>query len=119
MADPDRTEQILVNLIGNAVRYTPSGAITIDAYLCTDRKDMEKENLLWVTVTDTGIGIAEGIYPTCLSDFGGLINPVPVIPVARAGAGDRQTVGGIAGGSLTVTSTLGQGSEFSFSLPLV
>lgn len=120
LADPDRTEQILVNLIGNAVRYTPGGAITIDAHLGTDRKDTEKENLLWVTVTDTGIGIAEEDLPYVFERFwradksrsrysGGTGLGLPI----------AKRLVELQGGSLTVTSTPGKGSEFSFSLPLI
>ncbi|MBE9195477.1 HAMP domain-containing histidine kinase [Synechocystis sp. LEGE 06083] len=117
LADPDRTEQILVNLIGNAVRYTPSGAITIDAHLGNDQ---EKNNLLWVTVTDTGIGIAAGDLPYVFERFW------------RADKSRSRYSGGtglglaiakrlveLQGGNLLVRSTLGHGSEFSFSLPLV
>lgn len=81
---------------------------------------MEKENLLWVTVTDTGIGIAEGDLPYVFERFW------------RADKSRSRYSGGtglglaiakrlveLQGGSLTVTSTLGQGSEFRFSLPLV
>ncbi|WP_371813223.1 sensor histidine kinase [Synechocystis sp. PCC 7338] len=116
-ADPDRTEQILVNLIGNAVRYTPSGAITIDAHRGNDR---EKDNLLWVTVTDTGIGISQEDFPYVFERFW------------RADKSRSRYSGGtglglaiakrlveLQGGSLTVASTLGQGSEFAFSLPLL
>ena len=102
------------------MRYTPSGSITIDAYLGTDRKDTGKENLLWVTVADTGIGIAEGDLPYVFERFW------------RADKSRSRYSGGtglglaiakrlveLQGGSLIVTSTLGKGSEFSFSLPLV
>jgi len=112
MADPDRTEQILVNLIGNAVRYTPTGTITIDA-----QGDTSGKNLLWVTVSDTGIGIGEEDLPYIFERFW------------RADKSRCRYSGGtglglaiarrlveLQGGDLAVTSTVGKGSEFSFSL---
>ncbi len=112
MADADRTEQILVNLIGNAVRYTQTGAIIIDA-----QRDEKGENLLWVTVTDTGIGISEDDLPYIFERFW------------RADKSRSRYSGGtglglaiarrlveLQGGSMAVSSELGQGSRFSFSL---
>lgn len=50
LADIDRTEQILINLIGNAIRYTESGSISIRVWY-------DKE--LWIAVVDTGVGISD------------------------------------------------------------
>lgn len=112
MADGDRTEQILVNLIGNAVRYTQTGSITIDA-----QPDEKGENLLWLIVTDTGIGISEKDLPYIFERFW------------RADKSRSRYSGGtglglaiawrlveLQGGTMTVSSKLGQGSRFSFSL---
>ena len=51
MVDSDRLEQILVNLLSNAIRHTPQGSILLRAYSQGDR--------VWIAVTDTGFGIAE------------------------------------------------------------
>jgi signal transduction histidine kinase len=112
MADADRTEQILVNLIGNAVRYTQAGSIAIDA-----QRDQTGKNLLWVTVKDTGIGISEEDLPYIFERFW------------RADKSRSRYSGGtglglaiarrlveLQGGTMTVSSKLGQGSQFSFSL---
>ncbi len=110
-ADPARVEQVLVNLVGNAVRYTPAGRVEIQAW-----PDGE---LLWVAVADTGIGIAAADLPLVFERFW------------RADRSrDRQSGGtgiGLAisrrlvalqGGTIAVESKLGVGSTFRFSLPL-
>ncbi|MGF1538392.1 MAG: sensor histidine kinase [Elainellaceae cyanobacterium] len=110
-ADPARVEQVLVNLVGNAVRYTPAGRVEIRAWA--------SEGIMWVAVTDTGIGIAPEDLPLVFERFW------------RADKSrDRQSGGtgvGLAisrrlvelqGGKILVKSALGTGSTFQFSLPL-
>jgi len=54
MADPERVKQIVINLISNAVKYTPKGKIDI--------KMKEDEKFVYVTIADTGLGISsEGL----------------------------------------------------------
>jgi len=111
-ADIDRTEQILVNLLGNAVRYTERGTISVRVWSRGDR--------LWVAVSDTGIGISEADLPHVFERFW------------RADRSRSRHSGGtgiglaitrrlveLQGGEISVTSELGQGSTFEFSLPLV
>ena len=111
-ADPDRTEQILVNLIGNAVRYTETGTITIKVW-----QDIQTKNELWVAIADTGIGISPEDLPHIFERFW------------RADKSRSRYSGGtgiglaiarrlvaLQGGEILVTSELGKGSEFRFSL---
>ncbi|MBD2440390.1 cell wall metabolism sensor histidine kinase WalK [Nostoc sp. FACHB-110] len=111
LADIDRTEQVLVNLVGNAIRYTPKGTITVQAWT-------EASNL-WISVIDTGIGIAAESLPQVFERFwradqsrdrhsGG----------TGIGLTISQRLVELQGGQINVESELGVGSQFSFCLPL-
>lgn len=110
VADERRLEQVLVNLLHNAVKFTPSGGqISVAA-------SADKENVT-VTVSDTGIGIPEEELPRVFERF----------YKADKSRSSRGTGLGLAiarhiiqahGGRLWVESVQGAGSVFSFSLPL-
>jgi signal transduction histidine kinase len=107
-ADRDRVQQILVNLINNAIKYTSNGTITISTWVASPH--------LWLSVTDTGRGIAVEELPHIFDRFW------------RSNASDTDGNGvGLAiakrlvelqGGQIQVTSKLDHGSNFRFSLPL-
>ena len=61
-ADESRVQQIMHNLIGNAIKFTEAGSITISAEVIPD-------NLLAVTVSDTGIGIPSSEAITIFQSF--------------------------------------------------
>lgn len=114
LADPERVEQILINLLGNALRYTAAGSITVRAWV-----EMGSARLAWIAVTDTGQGIAPEDLPHVFERFW------------RADRSRNRDSGGtgiglaiskrlveLQGGTIAVESQLGQGSTFQFSLPL-
>jgi signal transduction histidine kinase len=111
LADEDRTEQVLVNLIGNAMRYTNKGWITI--------KSWSENNYVWVAVIDTGIGISTEDLPHIFERF--WRSPCSrVCPGAGTGIGlsiARQLIE-LQGGKIEVESQLNKGSIFRFSLPI-
>lgn len=63
--DPVRLRQILINLLGNALKFTPSGHICLRAYL----EDKGKEPLLHILVEDSGIGVPPEKQGTIFEDF--------------------------------------------------
>lgn len=111
IADVDRTEQILVNLIGNAVRYTPAGAIAVLAWT--------EPGKLWIAVRDTGIGIAAEDLPHVFERFF-RTDRSRTSHSGGTGIGlaiSRRLVE-LQGGQISVLSQLGKGSTFRFFLPL-
>lgn len=110
--DPDRIGQILVNLLGNAYKFTESGGLVT---VRTERKDHE----LWVQVSDTGHGIPtdqlESIFERFTRSSG----------VASKRAGGTGLGLAIAraivhehGGKIWAESELGKGATFTFTLPV-
>ncbi|MEL7522813.1 MAG: HAMP domain-containing sensor histidine kinase, partial [Cyanobacteria bacterium J06553_1] len=111
LADRDRTEQILVNLLGNAIRYTETGTITVEA------KKVNRQ--VWISVTDTGIGIAESDLPFLFERFW-RADPSRASHSGGTGIGlaiARRLVE-LQGGEIEVESELGKGSTFRFCLPV-
>ncbi|NJK52664.1 MAG: response regulator [Leptolyngbyaceae cyanobacterium SU_3_3] len=112
-ADESKLRQILVNLIGNAIKFTQRGSVTL-CVIC-DRHNPDPISLCF-RVEDTGCGIAA-------SDFDRLFEPFVQTEAgqqAQEGTGlglpisDRFVK--LMGGRLTVNSTLGEGSIFTFAI---
>ncbi|MEH2416293.1 sensor histidine kinase [Nostoc sp.] len=111
LADIDRTEQVLVNLLGNAVHYTNEGSITIRAGT--------EGSQLWIAVIDTGIGIAPENLPHVFERFW---RADQSRDRHSGGTGIGLTISRrlieLQGGQIQVESELGVGSTFRFFLPL-
>jgi signal transduction histidine kinase len=134
--DQTHLRQILINLIGNAVKYTPSGGITVRAKVLgngatpgsTEEVDGHigpppDPQKLWLAlqVGDTGVGIAEADIERIFDEF------EQVNAGARTDSALRGTGLGLAisrrlarliGGELTVVSEVGRGSVFTVWLPV-
>ncbi len=110
LADENRLQQILYNLIGNAVKFTDAGAVVVSA--------KQEEGLVWISVSDTGIGIAPENLTKIFTSFEQLEGHEER-QYGGAGLGlavTRQLVE-LQGGTIGVESEPGRGSTFSFSLP--
>lgn len=113
--DEHRIRQILFNLVGNAVKYTDSGSVTVSASF--DRTS-PGEGTLRISVRDTGIGIAA-------EDISRLMHPYVRLQVVNAHGGTglglaicKRIVDGL-GGSISISSEPGKGSVFAVMLPNV
>lgn len=118
VGDPVRLRQVLSNLIGNAIKFTNEGEISIKASL--KRNDQNSELLsLCVDVRDTGIGIAEENVKSVFESFKQADSS---ISRKFGGTGLGLAICGrlaeLMGGGICVDSTLGVGSTFSFSVSL-
>ncbi|MCX5679993.1 MAG: ATP-binding protein [Candidatus Omnitrophica bacterium] len=109
--DKDRIEQVLANLISNAIRYTDKGSIT----LSTEKKD----NFIKVSIKDTGVGIKKEDIPKLFQRFSQL-EPVSDRRMGGTGLGlaISKEIIDFHKGKITAESEPGTGSTFSFILPI-
>jgi signal transduction histidine kinase/DNA-binding response OmpR family regulator len=113
--DPDRIRQILINLVGNAIKFTPRGEVVIRAEV-VDRADGDRH--LRFEVRDTGIGIP-GECRGGLFDAFSQVDASTTREYGGTGLGlsiCKQLVE-LMGGHIEVESQLDQGSTFSFTIP--
>ncbi len=107
--DACRIRQILLNIIGNAVKFTEEGKVILNACM--------RDDLLHIEISDTGIGIAPGDMERMFEPFCQLSNAAE-----RQGTGLGTTIAmrfaRMMGGSINVQSELGKGSTFSIDLAL-
>ena len=117
-ADAERVQQVLHNLLGNALRYTPAGGTITLTAAPTPGQGAGASGLVRIVVADTGPGIAPADLPYVFERFW------------RADRGRARAQGGSGlglaiarqlveaqGGRIGVESTLGVGSRFWFTLP--
>jgi PAS domain S-box-containing protein len=111
LGDRDRLLQVVINLISNAIKFTDEGSVTCRAS-CTD-------NEITISVIDTGIGIPEVDQPKIFEKFKQVGNPLTDKPKGTGlGLSICQQIVKHHGGKIWVESELGQGSSFSFTLPI-
>jgi two-component system sensor histidine kinase/response regulator len=116
VGDPGRLRQILINLVENAVKFTPQGEVSLGVLVDATT---EKELLLHFTVSDTGVGIAPEKLKTIFESF------------TQADTSTTREFGGtglgltiskrlieMMGGTIWVESQVGVGSHFHFTVRL-
>lgn len=126
MADPLRFRQVLTNLVGNAIKFTEQGGITVKAephketVLSPQPGEEAVKDVIWISVVDTGIGIKLEDQLVIFDEF------------RQADGSATREYGGtglglaickrlleMMGGRIWVDSEEGQGSTFTFVLPVV
>ncbi|MDQ8186323.1 response regulator [Pelagicoccus sp. SDUM812002] len=114
-ADPGRIRQIIINLAGNAIKFTDSGHVFIEV----TREPEQPDNFARISVSDTGIGIPEDAHASLFTKF------------TQADSSTSRKFGGtglglaickllaeMMGGEIHLKSKEGQGSTFWFTLPI-
>ncbi len=109
MANPERLREVVMNLIENAIKYTPSGSITV----ATQENGQE----VTFSVTDTGPGIAPEDQPHLFEKFYRAAKTAQTVSGTGLGLYLCRSVVESFGGHVNVSSTPGQGSTFGFTLP--
>ena len=117
IADPTRLNQILLNLISNAVKFTEKGSVTLTASVQENLP--ENRRSLFFSVRDTGIGIPHEQLAIVFDPF---VQAGDDTHLRHNGTGlglaiAKQLVE-LQGGKINVRSVLGEGSEFTFTLPV-
>jgi signal transduction histidine kinase len=112
LADPARLEQVILNLVSNALKFTREGGrVTVSAVL--------EGSVVRVSVTDTGIGIPAEALPKLFGKFYQVDSSVTrEFGGTGLGLAITKSLVEAMGGELSVESTPGVGSTFSFTLPL-
>jgi signal transduction histidine kinase/CheY-like chemotaxis protein len=125
IGDPSRIRQVLCNLVSNAIKFTKIGSVVVSV----DMDDLESEphlpgdtGYVWIhfAVQDTGIGISDDVLPRLFQAFS-QADGSTTRQYGGTGLGlaiSKQLVE-LMGGQLRVTTRLGKGARFSFSLPLL
>jgi PAS domain S-box-containing protein len=111
IADQRRTEQILINLVNNAVKFTEQGEIRINCYI--------DGGFVYTSVKDTGIGIDSDKVDTLFTPFKQLDSGLSRhYEGTGLGLSICKRLVEMMGGEIWVESILGEGSTFTFTLPL-
>jgi len=112
-ADGDRVTQILTNLVSNALKYTPAeGSISVAA-----RRD---DGFVRVDVSDTGVGLSTEAQAQLFTKFFRVPDRSPQAATGTGlGLAITRSLVELHGGHITVSSAPGQGSTFTFSLPVL
>lgn len=112
-ADELRLKQILINLLSNAVKFTPEGG-----KIGLDVQGDDKQQIVHFTVWDTGVGIAEKDKANLFKAFVQLDGSLSRMQEGTGlGLFLVYRLTQMHGGSVSVTSEVGQGSRFTISLP--
>lgn len=115
-ADRDRIQHILMNVIGNAIKFTHGGSILVKAK--SERAHLDTPELI-VTVSDTGSGIDEKIKSHIFDDFvTGDSSYGRNVGGTGLGLGIALRFVKALGGSISVTSEIEKGSEFVIRFPI-
>ncbi len=118
VSDPRRVEQVLINLLNNAIKFTDEGAVTVGAEITPPGMDAPHATIR-ISVTDTGIGIRP-------EDLAELFQPFRQVDTGLArqhegtglGLAICRRLAELLGGAVTAESEWGRGSVFTLTLPM-
>jgi signal transduction histidine kinase len=113
LIDVDRIATVIGNLLTNAIKYSPAGG-PVTLRVSTD------DHVAKISVTDTGVGIAEDRFDRLFTRFGRIVTPeTSHIPGTGLGLYLSRELARLHGGDITATSVPGKGSTFVLAVPLL
>ncbi|MFA5593420.1 MAG: ATP-binding protein [Micavibrio sp.] len=112
--DKQRLRQVLINLVGNAIKFTEKGSVKVEASI----EPIDDAHILRIDISDTGIGITEKAMPLVFEKFRQADSSVSRryggtglgLPISRS-------LAELMGGTIKVESEAGKGAKFSVILP--
>jgi signal transduction histidine kinase/CheY-like chemotaxis protein/HPt (histidine-containing phosphotransfer) domain-containing protein len=115
IGDPSRLQQILNNLINNALKFTAEGSVTISV----DAKEQkDKNHIIRITVQDTGIGIPEDKQKTVFAKFQQAdTSTARKYGGTGLGLSITKNLTELMGGQISLKSMVGEGTAFTILLP--
>jgi PAS domain S-box-containing protein len=116
LADEGKIRQVLINLLGNAIKFTKNGQIRL--HITIDKRSQSGCYRLTAQVEDTGPGIAEEDQPQLFEPFRQARRDVNIQEGTGLGLAISRQFARLMQGDLTVSSHLGQGSIFRFEVPI-
>jgi signal transduction histidine kinase/class 3 adenylate cyclase/CheY-like chemotaxis protein len=139
-ADENRLQQILYNLVGNAIKFTPSGTVEVSAELVyspqhpislipsyqgetlgtrREKTQPKSHRYLAITISDTGIGIPSDKFDSIFESFEQTEGSTArVYGGTGLGLAVTKQLVELHGGKISVNSKVGEGSQFTFTLPI-
>ncbi|MCC5926139.1 MAG: PAS domain S-box protein [Bacteroidetes bacterium] len=115
--DRSKFSQVLINLIGNAVKFTQKGTVKLSINLDSTDSASTTEQLVTIEVKDSGRGIPPEDLHLIFEPFHQASNTD--IQGTGLGLAITKRIINLMGGDITVASTLGEGSTFTFTVPIV
>jgi signal transduction histidine kinase len=115
-ADGSRLERVIRNILDNAIKYSPDGAIVT---VRLRRDDDESGSWAVLEIEDRGIGIPEADLPFVFERFRRGINVAGHIAGSGIGLTGAQQIVSQHGGAIAAESVEGKGSTFTLRLPLI
>ncbi len=116
ISDPDRLRQVFINLLGNAIKFTPQGEIEISLKVI---EESGNRDLICLAIADTGVGINKELHEHIFTLFS-QVDGSSTREFGGTGLGlaiSKELVA-LLGGELLVESEVGKGSVFSIRIPL-
>ncbi|MEL6441937.1 MAG: GAF domain-containing protein [Cyanobacteria bacterium J06621_8] len=120
-ADESKLKQILINLLGNAIKFTPGGTITLGVKVVSEELDVEysqQSQVLAFTVEDTGVGIAEDELENLFEPFIQTKSGSQFQEGTGLGLTLCRKLVRLMNGEISLRSNLGQGTSVTFKIPV-